>query len=129
MAPVLVRKSLRWPMNAPVLRPSVREAAASYLAQGLLPVPLYSRSKRPSEGEKWQERKYTADDFNEEGNIGLLLTPERPLRDVDLDWPETRLFARELLPITMICGRPSASPGHYFFECDGLKEGIKFALP
>ena len=104
----------------PQERPSVIEAARSYLLRGLTPVPIRPRSKAPFEKDwatKPRTKETIATDFSDQGNIGLQLgARSRGLTDVDLDCPEAIRPANAFLPSTpMRCGRQSAPESHRFY--------------
>jgi hypothetical protein len=97
----------------------VRAAAASYLARGLVPIPLRERSKQPLP-KGWE--RITIDGFDLDAlfpnarplNVGLSLgEPSGGLIDCDLDCPEARAAAAVLMPPTgMVWGRQSAPDSH-----------------
>ena len=92
-----------------------RSAAALYLEEGLAPIPLPLRSKEPGYP-NWQALRITADILDahfppqDPCNVGVLNgTPSGNVLDVDLDCPEARRIAAQLLPATgWIFGRPSS---------------------
>jgi hypothetical protein len=104
------------------------QAARAYLARGWCVVPIRPRQKRPSVA-AWQDQRIDEDDleahFQPGSNIGLILgAPSGWLVDVDLDSPEARDLADNLLPHTdAISGRPSAPGSHRWY----IAEGAAFA--
>lgn len=104
---------------------SVLDAARSYLARNLMPVPIPARSKAPIE-KGWQRRRLTDADlalhFGGDGNIGILLgEPSGHLVDVDLDCPESIEWASAYLPPTAAVTGRAAKPGsHWWYRCPGV---------
>ena len=106
---------------------SAAEAAAYYVGQGILPVPVAYRGKNPK-GNDWEKLRIDAasvpDHFNgTPQNIGALLgisgTGTAGLIDVDLDAPEALSVASAFLPATgFIFGRESKPASHRFYFSD-----------
>lgn len=105
--------------------------AKHWLALGVKPVPLGSKSKRPkgeSQGgnaKGWTKLRVTEEtvgQFFEPGdNVGALWgEPSNWLVDIDLDVKEARLAAVKLLPETFIYGRQSSPGSHYIYRCSGI---------
>src|SRR5262245_55359018 len=103
-----------------------RAAAASYLEQGFIPVPIPRTGgcKRPVLT-AWQELRPTLADLDnlfdshEPLNIGLLLgAPSLGLIDIDLDVPEAIAAAQLLPPTGWISGRESKPRSHWWYLVD-----------
>lgn len=104
--------------------------AKHWLALGVQPVPLASRSKRPKgegkEGAKgWTKLRVTEDTveqfFKPGDNVGALWgEPSNWLVDIDLDCKEARDAAVKLLPETFVYGRKSSPHSHYVYRCSGI---------
>lgn len=104
--------------------------ARHWLALGVQPIPLGSKSKRPKgEGRdgakgwtKLRVNKDTIDQFFKPGdNVGALWgEPSNWLVDIDLDTEESRLAAIKLLPETFMYGRKSSPGSHYIYRCSGV---------
>ncbi|MCC7279080.1 MAG: DUF3987 domain-containing protein [Chromatiaceae bacterium] len=85
-------------------------AARAYYDHKIIPIPLVPRNKNPQltgwpnyrpNPERWSQ------DFPAEANLGVLLgKPSGDLVDVDCDWPETGILAKEFLPPSWTFGRP-----------------------
>ena len=78
--------------------------ARHYVNQGIQPVPLHPRSKRPI-ADGWQNVRLTADDlpgaFSRGENIGILTgSPSDGLADVDKDCDEALAISKHFLPQT-----------------------------
>jgi len=99
-----------------------------------MPIPIPSGSKNPNRP-GWQKERYSEDEiltgFPPDSNIGLLLgEPSGGLIDIDLDWPEARLIAPEILPATnMMSGRTSAPYSHFWYICSESIRTTKFLNP
>ena len=103
-----------------------REIARSWLQQGILTVPLVSRSKKPAGGFGWNKLRITEDTidqfFQDGQNIGGLWgDPSDGIIDVDLDWDEACQVAPLLLPETFVYGRASRPVSHFLFRCPGME--------
>ncbi|QYK49187.1 MAG: DUF3987 domain-containing protein [Phycisphaeraceae bacterium] len=104
---------------------SVVDAARSYLARNLMPVPIPARMKGPVE-KGWPEWRFTHDNialhFGGDGNIGLILgEPSGHLVDVDLDCAEAIEWASAYLPPTAVVTGRAAKPGsHWWYRCPGI---------
>ncbi len=112
------------------------EAARRFLAAGYAPLPLPTRSKRPTL-EGWTKLRYDESDIDRafalDANLGLLVgEPSGGLVDCDLDSPEAIRAAEIMLPKTeMISGRKSAPTSHWWFRVDSppTKASGKFIDP
>ena len=109
---------------------TIRDAAAAYLRQGYVPVPIDSRTKccTVSGWDQTRLDSFNLDKLFPEGcrkGIGILNgEPSGGLIDVDLDCPEARAAAELLLPPTeRVWGRQSASNSHYGYRVDAPPEG------
>lgn len=107
---------------------SAHHAAAWIKDYGVIPVPLYPKSKKPK-GEKgkglkgWTDLRVTVDTasqfFSPNDNIGGLWgEPSNWIVDIDLDIDEAARAARILLPETLMYGRKSSPGSHYLFRCE-----------
>jgi hypothetical protein len=103
---------------------NVREAAALYLAKGILPIPLKPKTKIPALSD-WPNLRLTIADldrfFPADVNLGVILgKPSGGLLDADLDciWA-IRAASRLLIPTGWISGhRPTAPCSHGFYLSD-----------
>jgi Virulence-associated protein E/Bifunctional DNA primase/polymerase, N-terminal len=117
---------------------SASEAATWYVEQGIYPVPVAYRGKKPK-GKDWEQLRIDAASvpahFNgNPSNIGALLgitaTGAAGLTDVDLDSPESLILAPNFLPATdFVFGRASKPSSHWFFFCNPPVSGKKFSDP
>ncbi len=114
-------------MTIPRTFASAAEAAAYYIGQNILPVPVAFRGKKPK-GDAWPELRIDAaslpSHFNgAPQNVGALLGVSAlgtaGLIDIDLDAPEALAVASALLPGTeFIFGRASKPASHRFYFTD-----------
>jgi hypothetical protein len=101
---------------------TIRTSAELAFALKLAPVPIRARSKVPAGGTGWQQKDYTLDDFEADGNIGLHLKSATRLVDADLDSVYARALAPRFLPDTkMKYGRPSKPASHWMYVVDDIK--------
>lgn len=93
--------------------------------------------KAPSDA-RWQQKanngEYTADQYHEGMNVGVLLgveiSPGRFLVDVDFDWPIQMQLAEVLLPQTLLeFGRSSKACSHLFYTTSTLLTSKAFKDP
>jgi hypothetical protein len=92
---------------------------------GLAPIPLPPRSKDPG-FERWQETILTTETLDthfpagQARNVGILNgTPSGNILDVDLDCPEARRIAPQMLPATgWVFGRKSSPRSHWIYRAD-----------
>lgn len=103
-----------------------RVIARDWLKEGLQPVPLHAKSKKPKGGDGWNKVIVTSqtvnDHFSESDNVGVLLgLPSDWVVDVDLDWDEAVAVARRLLPRTKIMGRGNRPRSHYYYRVINAK--------
>jgi len=103
-----------------------------YKNLGLDPVVIPYEDGHPTKGPKiqgWQIKagngQNTAEDFNDQTNIGNLLGGPKNLTDIDCDSRESFLIGREIMDDlmrktgqTMVFGRYSKPHSHYVFSCD-----------
>jgi len=111
------------------------DAAREYIRQGYSPLPIPHQQKSPKL-KAWQDLRLTENDlakhFNGKAqNIGLLLGgASRGLADVDLDSPEARLLAPDILPTTeMVWGRESSPSSHYGYILTSEAQYLKLTGP
>lgn len=102
---------------------SSAEAAAGYIEQGWMPIPVPAGEKSPGR-DSWQDLRISLEDvpryFTNGQNIGLHCgEPSRWLVCVDLDVREALLSAGHFLPPTLISGRESTPESHRWFTCEG----------
>ena len=109
-------------------------AAFDYLNRGWCPVPVRFRSKAGAPG--WRNFDPSDDELyrafgNGPTNIGILLGERSGnLVDIDLDWPETRALAKNLLPGTdCVVGRQSTPHSHFFYTSTPLPRTLKLVDP
>jgi hypothetical protein len=103
-----------------------RSAAELYLAKGLAPIPLPTRSKGEGLQDGWRNLRLTPGTIKdyfppqEVRNIAILNGgPSGNVLDVDLDCREALLAAPLLLPATGgVFGRPSAPRSHWIYRAD-----------
>src|SRR4051794_18519950 len=114
----------RYKAQKPGERNAVLIAARSYLQQGWNPLPLRPAAKNPTQAD-WQTTKTTYANVdslfrNSRSNIGIRLgSASNGLCDLDVDAPEARLMAEDVLPKTKaVFGRKSARRSHYLYETD-----------
>jgi hypothetical protein len=91
-----------------------------YLARGWVIVPIAAGRKGPTVKD-WQLRTFTASDFPEGGNFGLILGPRSgETVDIDLDCPEALALADLYLPPTHAeFGRASKFRSHRLYVAPG----------
>jgi hypothetical protein len=99
---------------------TIKQAARFYLGKGWHPVPVKKGEKKP-EGSAWQELRIAESEvdaeFDDDGNIGLILDGSGDLVDCDLDCAETVAMADALLPPTPAqFGRASKPRSHRLYE-------------
>jgi KaiC/GvpD/RAD55 family RecA-like ATPase len=106
---------------------STRAAAASFVSSGWRPIPIPHGRKVPTLKD-WQRLRLGADDVDKyfgggkPQNVGVLLgEPSAWLVDVDIDCPEARRLAVELLPDTITFGRASKPRSHYLYRAEGAQ--------
>jgi hypothetical protein len=98
--------------------------AQKYLDRGWNPIRVHEKDKKPV-GEHWQQAHPTASEFQEHENIGVHLG--NGLYDSDLDSPEARAMADDILPDTgCVFGRPSELRAHRLYYCREQIPTIKF---
>jgi hypothetical protein len=113
---------------------TVVQAAQSYLARGLRPIPIPFREKAPKTLD-WPGLRITEADlpkyFNgAPSNIGLILGDEYGTTDIDLDCREAIAVAGEFLPETgMVFGRKSKPRSHFLYRCDPPVKSRRFLDP
>lgn len=103
--------------------------AKSWLDQGIQPVPIRARTKKPKDGEGWNKLKVTEETiphfFKRGDNVGGLWgKPSGGIIDVDLDWDEAALAAPRLFPETFVYGRRKRPGTHYLYRVIGAA-GVK----
>ncbi len=88
-------------------------------ALGFVPVPIPAGKKGPT-GAGWHAQKVPAENFDPDGNAGLILgAPSGNLINVDGDCPEAIKLMPLLLPSTeMITGRPARGRSHPWYIGD-----------
>jgi hypothetical protein len=93
------------------------EMAEKYIARGWQPVPLPAKCKGPQR-RNWQRGGFTVEDFDPQGNIGLLLGDAGAgLVDVDIDCDEAIEAAPDFLPATgWRFGRESRPASHWVYR-------------
>jgi hypothetical protein len=102
---------------------NAKDYAKAYKKQGLQPIPVDTKSKRPSIS-NWTEANYSEEEidrvFSDNSNIGVVLgKPSNNLIDIDIDCPEGYLISKELLPSTkLVFGRKSNPSSHYLYFCE-----------
>ncbi len=101
---------------------AVATAARKLIEEGMVPVLVYPRDKKPV-GDGWPDIRYTvaeaAEVFPADHNIGINLHASG-VADVDLDSPHARLLAPIFLPPTgMIWGRASTPKAHWAYKLTG----------
>lgn len=105
-------------------------AASRWISEyGIVPVPLYPKSKKPKgedgKGLKgWTDLRVTVDTaqqfFSPNDNLGGLWgEPSNWVVDIDLDTDEATRAARVFLPETLIYGRRGSPGSHYLYRCQG----------
>ena len=100
---------------------SALDIALSYIAQGLAPLPVPFKQKKPAL-EGWQNLRITTEDapryFNSAAqNVGVLMGEvSGGLTDVDLDCAEAVAAAPYFLPPTRAFGRPSKRSSHWLYR-------------
>jgi hypothetical protein len=104
----------------------LRAAIEDYINAGFSVVPLPPRSKA-AKIKGWQERTFMPGDFGPSFNVAL--RHDNGLCDVDLDWPEARTLAFDILPKSACYGRKSAWPSHVLYICKDVTKTVKFNLP
>ncbi|WP_304074533.1 bifunctional DNA primase/polymerase [Maricaulis maris] len=108
-------------------------AARNYLAQGMQPLPLEVRGKKPVG--KWKHAIEWTDDglkdaFSSGANIGLRLgTASNNLIDLDFDWPESGQVGSMLFSEFPAFGRGGAPMSHRFVRSEMSKGRTVFQLP
>ncbi len=112
---------------------TIADAVRKYIARGFAPIPIPPNKKNPNR-KGWQGERWTLEDvpsvWNDGQGVGLLLgEPSGGLVDVDLDRPESRAVARQLLPDTLKSGRESLPGGHYWYSTDPIPKTRDFKLP
>jgi hypothetical protein len=102
---------------------TARDAATTYLAKKLVPVPVLFRSKQCVQ-DGWPDLRVTTEDiprlFAGRHNVAILNgAPSGNLADVDLDCVQAIRAAALLLPTTgWIFGRKSARRSHWYYRTD-----------
>src|SRR5215212_5215125 len=111
-----------------------RAAAEHYMRAGLAVFPVPAGEKNPNRG-GWQNERWGIEDvpklWDDGQGIGVLWgEPSGGRVDVDLDWPQARSVARDLLPPTRTFGRPSAPESHRVYRAKGqVPRSKKYKLP
>jgi len=106
------------------IRPRVEE----YIAAGLDPLPLETRSKA-IKVPGWQTKTFTLGDFRADNNIGLRWGRDNSA-DVDCDCPEAVALAGRFLPETgFIFGRPSARASHFVYRLTEPARTVQLKSP
>jgi hypothetical protein len=117
--------------------PSGQQVARQMLDEGLCPIPVGFKSKKPIVG-NWQKltREEVSAQFDKlfpEGqnlNVGCLHgKPSGNVIDLDFDWPEARDLAHHFLPPTKVFGRASARSSHWLYRVDEVPTIEKFRPP
>src|SRR5215203_1409 len=100
--------------------PDTRLAAERYLREGIQVIPVPAGEKNPNR-RNWQSERWTVEDVprlwdNGQG-VGILWgEPSGGYVDVDLDWPESRVAARHILPPTKTFGRAGSPESHRVYR-------------
>lgn len=107
---------------------SSAKAAARYVKQGWVPVPVPSGAKSPGR-DGWQDLRIGLEDvptyFTNGQNIGIHCgEPSGWLVCVDLDTPEALELAGRFLPTTLTSGRDSTPAAHWWFTCPGAEHKV-----
>lgn len=117
--------------------PSAQLVAQRMLDEGLCPIPVKFKSKKPTVG-NWQKLTRESvlaqyDKLFPEGqplNVGCLLgKPSGNVTDLDFDWPEASALARFFLPPTRVFGRQSSRSSHWLYRVDETPTVCKFRPP
>jgi hypothetical protein len=110
---------------------TLKECWEEYLKKNIATIPLPRKSKKPVI--KWGEFDAKSDNFksfSEDGNIGIKLGEKsNKLMDIDLDWPESRRIAVDLLSSLPSFGRKNSRGGHRLFISTDECKTEKFLLP
>jgi hypothetical protein len=98
------------------------EIAKQYCEEGLYPIPVQYKGKKPTVPTDWTNLKVTPDNaeqyFNgKETNIGILLGDG--LIDIDIDDERLLGLAKDILPPSgLVFGRASKRSSHYLYKSD-----------
>jgi Protein of unknown function (DUF3987)/Bifunctional DNA primase/polymerase, N-terminal len=112
---------------------SALDIALSYIAQGLAPLPVPFKQKKPAL-EGWQNLRITAEEapryFNSAAqNVGVLMGEvSGGLTDVDLDCAQSVAAAPYFLPATRAFGRPSNRFSHWLYRTQLFQSETKATL-
>lgn len=96
--------------------------ARTWHEAGIAPIPIQPRSKKPSDGEGWNQNRYRENEFtrvfrNPQSNIGALWgRPSDHVCDIDIDSDFAKEPARRILPQTYVYGRERRPNTHYLIR-------------
>lgn len=101
--------------------------ARDWYEAGIAPIPIRARSKKPADGEGWNQVRYRDHDLprvfrNPRSNIGALWgRPSDHVCDIDIDSDLAKEPARRILPQTYVYGRERRPNTHYLIRVRGAR--------